>query len=426
MADALETMNKKYVGIKAEKVAAEAQIKAFQEQLPILELKKKEAEGRVASAKLAKDQAAEKTAQDEVKQIDEQLKKIIEECDKEKAKVVGLKEKLDQYIEKVLNDPSIKAHLEEVLSKRYERQVRNIEEGTYEHGTGKFLKKGEKQVKAEKARLDRIKELIQKNPILGNVLSQIMRSKQKLNALNNELGKLDPNNPDDAKRIAEIQAEVPNVNQKITNNEDFLKDNFKSLFPKLKQDEKGENITIADLRALVENGVIKGSRSFDTMLDNEILVRKQQLDRFGREKRYYSAAMTEVRQSQGKKPTKKSRDAADPDHIPTSGTKGKAESKTSSNLPEPADKPKWWQFIKRFKNWFNRNTHEDVGESTSQTSSVKNTKSNAKGDTLGKDFKAELVRDALQEMRKKQISSIKPGVDQEIKKEKEKDEGRDM
>ena len=102
------------------------------------------------------------------------------------------KDKVDSYINELKKDPEFEAHINSILEKRYNRQL--------------------KKISTEKEQLDNIVKLCNEHPSLSNNLKGIIRAQEEYEKLGKELETLDTEK--DKARIETIKNEMSELKNK--------------------------------------------------------------------------------------------------------------------------------------------------------------------------------------------------------------------
>ena len=342
-----EKLDKKYQSDKQayEKIAKlKEHVNKAKKEIKKYERAKKNAEMNKQWAIEDKDKTAETNADAAIKLAKEEIEKLQKNVEKMNSILANSKAKVDSYIEELSKDPEFKAHMNSILEKRYNR-------------------KREKAIYI-KEQTNLLIDLCEKHPSLENNLKGMIRAKEELDKLDEELNKLDP--VKDKSRIDEINnTEIPTLvskrgkNEKIfmefctKNNINIIKDLIKNLIMSKKEKEqmpekeKNKDKYKYELEfsfAHDKNGEIKLAKS----LKNISKGYDKRINAYERAIQKIPGAKVYEENIEGNRARQNSNDL------------------NNDGLDEqdqhPAKKFKWWEFRKRFKDWRERRNVKKQGK----------------------------------------------------------------
>lgn len=374
----LAKINKEYTKLKNDLDKMEKEIEALDKRANDLADDKTLIKGRLIVAQRLGDKAEESKAKADIKKIDDELKSIAEDATNKKEEVKKIKDKIEEKVKEIKEDPKMKKHLGIVFAKQYSRKLSNLE-------------KEKEEASQKKERLTELDDLVKKHPTLANNLTGIIGCANKIKKLEKELkdmtiekapGVIDYKDPARAQEIQNTL--IPQYNAKL----DANKSNLMSYISR-----NNLKITEQDISEIAENGVIDGKGNVDlkaTMSKNMASVNRQVkgLDKsIANYKSAYNSLDAEYRQAA---PLQRQQSQGQP-----------AQGQPSQNGEE---KPKWYQFIKRFKNWNEKRKQKALPDGTTAPSgSAKTKEDNEFKDSL----KYEIVSDLVDKMNKDNVKEAK-------------------
>ena len=192
----------KYKKIYQKTQRLQATVKNLEQQLKILKREWQDAKLKETRAKEDGDVVTEKEAQAEaatkIKEIEEAQAKLnlIREV------ITKNKNKVDGYIQELKKDPEFEEHVNDILEKRYNRQL------------AKAIK--------EQNQVNTILDLCQKHPTLSNNLKGMISAQEELDKLNKEIETLDAEKDKD--KLDEIKGKIDAAFGKKNKNMDLFMD----------------------------------------------------------------------------------------------------------------------------------------------------------------------------------------------------------
>lgn len=377
----LETLNKEYVQFKSDLEKARKEIESLESKANDLADDKIIWKGKLVEAKRNKDSVAEKQAEGELKRIDTEIKAVQDDTLKKKEEMELIQAKINVRIKEIKENPEMKKHLDEVMSKKYDRKLSKLE--------------NEKEEAVEKKdRLTDLKQLVTDHPALGNNLKGILTATKEMKDLQAELdgmkmivgtGKTSAYTYKDPARANEIiNTLLPQAQAKLATNKTPLMAYIS---------KNGLNITEQDIDELAEKGFAvdgKGNIDLNSTMNKSISSLNRQIKGYDKSIRNHQIALENI-DNRSVPVTPRTPDPITP--------------------PEPttSEKPKWYQFIQRFKNWNERRKQQALPEpeprtpdpepSTPEPSSEKNEFLNS--------LKYEIVQDVVKQMETDNLKEAK-------------------
>ena len=379
----LETLNKEYVQFKSDLEKARKEIESLESKANDLADDKIIWKGKLVEAKRNKDSVAEKQAEGELKRIDTEIKAVQDDTLKKKEEMELIQAKINVRIKEIKENPEMKKHLDEVMSKKYDRKLSKLE--------------NEKEEAVEKKdRLTDLKQLVTDHPALGNNLKGILTATKEMKDLQAELdgmkmivgtGKTSAYTYKDPARANEIiNTLLPQAQAKLATNKTPLMAYIS---------KNGLNITEQDIDELAEKGFAvdgKGNIDLNSTMNKSISSLNRQIKGYDKSIRNHQIALENI----------------DNRSVPVTPRTPEPDPITP---PEPttSEKPKWYQFIQRFKNWNERRKQQALPEpeprtpdpepSTPEPSSEKNEFLNS--------LKYEIVQDVVKQMETDNLKEAK-------------------
>lgn len=362
----LEKLNGEYLKLKQDIEIKKGVIVAYEHRVQDLTLDKIIWTGKKAEARKNSDHDAEKTAQDELNKIDEEIKQLQESVEQEKETIKEFQGKIDAKITEIKENPEMKKHLDTVLKKKYERKLAKVE-------------KEKAELIDKKDKVEQIKQLTTEHPALANNLKGMISAYKTAENLKKELKSLEYSAGNgiiaytDTTRANEIKTNLlPDAESKMETN----KTHFMDYIQKNKLD-----ITEKDVNELVEKGAVNK----DGKVDLET---------------------TFVKRTSGLNRQIKGLDKSINDYTYAMGGAEKRQQspEQQGSAQEQEEKPKWFQFIKRFKAWRERRNQQELPEGTPKGQAKKESGSkNEFADSL----KYDIMKDVTKQMQQEKLKAAK-------------------
>lgn len=362
----LEKLNGEYLKLKQDIEIKKGVIVEYEHRVQDLTLDKIIWTGKKAEARKNSDHDAEKTAQDELNKIDEEIKQLQESVEQEKETIKEFQGKIDAKITEIKENPEMKKHLDTVLKKKYERKLAKVE-------------KEKAELIDKKDKVEQIKQLTTEHPALANNLKGMISAYKTAENLKKELKSLEYSAGNgiiaytDPTRANEIKTNLlPDAESKMETN----KTHFMDYIQKNKLD-----ITEKDVNELVEKGAVNK----DGKVDLET---------------------TFVKRTSGLNRQIKGLDKSINDYTYAMGGAEKRQQspEQQGSAQEQEEKPKWFQFIKRFKAWRERRNQQELPEGTPKGQAKKESGSkNEFADSL----KYDIMKDVTKQMQQEKLKAAK-------------------
>lgn len=362
----LEKLNGEYLKLKQDIEIKKGVIVAYEHRVQDLTLDKIIWTGKKAEARKNSDHDAEKAAQDELNKIDEEIKQLQESVEQEKETIKEFQGKIDAKITEIKENPEMKKQLDTVLKKKYERKLAKVE-------------KEKAELIDKKDKVEQIKQLTTEHPALANNLKGMISAYKTAENLKKELKSLEYSAGNgiiaytDTTRANEIKTNLlPDAESKMETN----KTHFMDYIQKNKLD-----ITEKDVNELVEKGAVNK----DGKVDLET---------------------TFVKRTSGLNRQIKGLDKSINDYTYAMGGAEKRQQspEQQGSAQEQEEKPKWFQFIKRFKAWRERRNQQELPEGTPKGQAKKESGSkNEFADSL----KYDIMKDVTKQMQQEKLKAAK-------------------
>ncbi len=395
----LEMINKSYTRLKANIEKMNQIIIGLENQLGNLEDDKIICKGKMLEAKKNGDVNAQKQAQNEIKKIDDEIEIIKSKASFLRDDIKLSKEKINEKMEQIKKDPEMKKHLEVVMAKKYGRKLEQ-------------LNKEKEELEGKRDRLPELEKLVNDHPSLGNDLKAILGVTKEVKDLKNELEKMtiigkgkvitykDPNRANDIMKNL-----LPNLQEQIKNRKKPLMNYI---------NKKGLNITEKDIDDLADNGFIANAKGID--LNKTMAKYKTKLNR---EIKGYDKSIKDYTVALDGLPVKISNQSQQQNQNLQQQGQQQAQPQQNSQQQEQQqvqsqEEPKWYQFGKRIKNWFEKRKQKSLPQGQTQVTVEEEDKKNAFRNSLKYKVVQDLVENIeqhdLKEAKKERKSQNSPDV----------------
>ena len=188
---------------KLEKV--QKQIQSIENNLKVIRREITVAENEKQWAQEDNDKNQVKIAEDKIKNLKEQEEKLKEDARALKEIVDKQKGKVDKYFEEIENNPELKAHVNKIMEKQYNRKL--------------------KKAKETKRQTELLQKTIEEHPTVENYIKGMIRAQEEIEKFTEELKTLDP--VADKAKIDRIEnVEMPTLESKYEKNKGLIKDSF--------------------------------------------------------------------------------------------------------------------------------------------------------------------------------------------------------
>lgn len=354
----LKKLNDEYLKLKGKLDNINNRIKKANEEIKTIESNKKTKEGDIKilegeleQAKRSKDEALVKSKSEEIKKVEleikgfnEKVEDIREDIKSYQDKLKGIQEQINDKLKELQENPELKKHIEEVMEKRYERRLKDE-------------KKKIEVASNKKAKIEKLQEIVNKSPSVKNYLIGIMNSTLEIDKLKKQIDDLKKADPIDTKKIADLTTQISQLEVKITKNKDLL------------MGIKGLDFKDEDLKELLDNGIVvnkNGKIDLAATLNNRRAQLNRQVKKYTKSIAEHEKALETLGRSTSEQTSSEPGQYQSPTRITRTEPAQDSNSEQShetENSSEPAqeeeeqdaskqeEKPKWYQFVKRFKMW---------------------------------------------------------------------------
>ena len=269
----LKTINQEYLNLKEQIKNCDEKTKQYAAALEKLSLEKKIYEGERARAMLDNNAQKIQEANQKIENCKNKIMKIKEIASNHKKNIELAKQKIDQRVQELTEEPEMKKHLQEVMTKKYSRKI-------------KALKDEKNNKENELKKIESLEVVISYHPKIKNYLNGIANSLEEKAKCEKELETLKQSNNPDKQKATQLLNKIKKANSKINQNKsvvmtflkkqklEFSEQDLQKIFQGgVKRDNEG-NI---DLRANINkiNRQIKGINK--SIKNHEIAMNKYQI-----------------------------------------------------------------------------------------------------------------------------------------------------
>ncbi len=317
-----------------------------------------------------KDTVTEKQCKADIEKVKEKFFKARKSLNNLKEVVAKNQDTINQHFEEISNNPELKAHLDQVVGTKFSRALLRNQ------------KEKEEKLK-ENETLSKITEAAKKDPNVMYMLKDLEKQLNSVKSLNAIIA--DPSKSQ--AEIAQAQVDLASANSSIEQRRSELAKYFKGAitrevidkitsFEDLEKNIKANNRTI--------KGLNKQNANYETALYN-----------IG----YLSPLDSRLA---GKNLSGKDFPIKDSEFVPVAQPVKRVKTQTAQHISPaennlPAEQPKWYQFIKRFKIWANQRKTNIESSENSRTVETQNSSSASKVSLNDSSFrnsmKYEVVKD---------------------------------
>lgn len=376
----LEKLNRSYERAKQNLKNAEERMEELKKEITTARENLKKAEALKIKQQKKGDSDGIKRAEEKIKKEKEKIEKIKEEALLIKEDFEVFQEKIDKVISEIRENPEMQEHLEQVLAKRYSRDIRDV--------VNKKIKNEENKKEQEEKKIesyDELKKLIVEHKSMENYLTGMLSANHAIENLNEKLAKLDPIKDKD--EINKVTDELNKENDRLKKNKDAI----------LKYASKKKiKITEETLSDVMKNTVIdkktnkvNAKASIDnTKKESESIIKKcdKQILKYNKDISRKEKAIENL----GYRVPEKIKEV-----VRTNGKDGNTDIEK-----ETEEKPKWWQFIKRFNMWReNRNVQSLPNPEEKSSKNEKN--------EFAASLKYQVVKDIAEQMKIEKLREVK-------------------
>lgn len=396
----LEKLNKNYEKAKANLDAKKKAIEKLEEELKIVLEDIDLAKGLKIQGERNNDPDDIKEAEEIIKKSQKRIKEIKELAQEEKEEMKEFQEKMDKIIEEIKENPEMKQHLEQVLAKRYSREIKKtdkeIEQLTKKKEENK--KKMEEEDKKMES-VDKVQEMIDTHPTMQNHMQGMLNASASIQKLKDELATLDM--VKDKARINNITKEIKEATQKLETNRDALlayatknklgitKETLENIANNTVIDKKTDKVNV---RASLSN-TKKAMQANKDKIEKENKSYDKKIAGYNKQISHNKKAITKLGYKAPERGTERTATTSEN----TAGERG-AEQETV----QTEGKPKWWQFIKRYKQW-----KENKGTQALPDPEQPRELDGEEKSEFAQSLKYKVVQDIAKEMQKETVREVK-------------------
>lgn len=351
----LEVENVSYVAVKEKLEDKKKRVAELEKEVTDLTENKRDKEDQVRLIDRGILTGNKKTLTKEIEDIKKELKSKVEEANKLKAEILPLQKSIDMAIARVRENPEMKAQLEGAISQKVKDEM-------------------EKKKKAKEALADKQKgfQMLAKNK--ATEIKEFYKAGKAVADLEKELKSLA--RKDDTGKVTYINptraAEIVNggLLSRATANLAAAKQTLVNYTKKKKLKLTEQDIEAFSYKnALGKNGKI----DIDATLNRQLMTLDKKIARIDQKI----------------------------EHLQTLSLTSRREDESEQDLGEDnngGEQPKWWQFVKRFKNWHARRKQEKLADEFERDDEEEEEHSES-----GNEFKESLKYDIFKAAVKKQM-----------------------
>lgn len=342
----LQETNTQYLGLKKRLIQTKDEIKRLEQEAEEKRTDKTILLGKLAEAKRSKDVTAEKSIQAQLSPIEKNLKEIDAKAKKQKEALAVIQGEINKKVEEIKSIPGMREHINDIIRKQSERKSEKVKEEEL------------KPLQEKKDKLVQIIQLTALHSTLENNLKAILGATKRLEELHKELDSLrDGVDSKGAPKFKDTKRAAQILNKELQPLETKLKNNKASMLAYLKKNSI--EIEEADIDELAKGKVVinkKGEVDLKTTFNT-------QLAAVDRKIRGVEKSITKLERT--------SQNLQTPEIQPTPELNPEPEPQYDNTeqpyqYEESAQKPKWWQFIKRFRIWNERRQQRKLEEEYEQ------------------------------------------------------------
>lgn len=352
--------------------ALKNEVKALTRQIENINIEIIRAEEDGDKARVTTLKESLKTPKKELKEKKQQLERLETIVQKNQATV-------DEKMAELSQDPALKAHLNEIIGKKFSRQLVKIQKSKEEK-----LKQNET--------LSKIQEAAKQDPNVMYSLKEI----EKYTKLVSKAQATIADNTKTPAEIAQAQQELPGLQTELN---------------------KARGDLARYFRGSISRDVIDKITSYEN-LGREIKANERQIKGFDKQIANYTTALQNIGLESSLREDQSS-DRSDDSSSTTRTNAGRTAPSTGTPpTPNvPATQPKWWQFVKRFKNWNAARKERNAEEEPAPVSQEDKQK-------FKNSMKYEVVRDYEEKMAADLLKQAKAQNRPQVDRENDEDEQR--
>lgn len=297
-----------------------------------------------------------KMAETELNKIEKQMEEIKAEANEQKEIIIQAKDTIDKNIEMIKNDPQMGKEIDEALLKRYDRQANKLAQEKAE-------------LVSKKAGALIFKDMLSNHPSVGNNLRGVLSSISTLNDLESKM--------QENAYVENGETKYKDYNLKITlnmKNSDAkirLNKNLDLLYGYCSKNNISKEEVNSYINMIGENGIgiveETGEIDLEYTLNKSINSLDEKMNKYDERISNYMMLKARKENELGHTLEKKENKAENSindngnEDINNGGNKTEIDTKKEDDINIDEDKEenivtyspiKWWQFAKRFKNWW--------------------------------------------------------------------------
>lgn len=369
----------------------QANVKNLEQQLKILKREWEDAKLKEVRAKEDGDVVTEKEAQAEAATKIKETQEVQAKLNLIREVIAKNKNKVDSYIQELKKDPEFEEHVNDILEKRYNRQL------------AKAIK--------EQNQVNTILDLCQKHPTLSNNLKGMISAQEELDKLNKEIETLDAEKDKD--KLGEIKGKIDAAFGKKNKNMDLFMDFCTK-----------NNLNVD--REFLDNLISEKGFAHDKQGNIKLEKTLKNISK-GYEKRVlaYQVAISKVPGAKineendkllGNEPDKQdTQDTAQTTKLPKLNKDSMKHEGVREPEP-PAKKYKWWEFRKRFQDW---NARRKAGKQKTEPEKEAEEEGKTSSEKFRNSYKYDVVKDYVDKQEEEIYKQALKDVKEAMKDDKE-------
>ena len=348
----LGKINSRYLALKQEMEDEKGFVESLTKELESVEEDVKTLTGWIEEAKRNNDTDSLQQLEAKKKILEARAMRIKSKAEIRKEGLRDLEGKIDKIYENLMQNPELKRHVEQVLAKRLDRQ-------NTKHS--KEMKQIEKEKEQESKKIDtieKIRALVKDHPTMGNYLKGVWNNQAEIAKLLEQKKSLEDNpnkTQDDIQKISDLEKEINERNIKVKKNKQPVMEyiNKKRLGISEKDiDDLSNHIVVG------KNGQIDIDKTLNAGIQqakNNIRKKEKAISRRNKKFNVNRQAIINL----GEIPTEIEEDSKATEREDSDVQQADVPYDKEDSLQE---KPKWWQFIARFKAWRDRRNQKALEE----------------------------------------------------------------
>jgi len=405
----LESMNKEYVELKSKMKDMQDDIDKLSKNIEKLADDKVVAQAEKIQASRTGDSATVAKQENEIKKIEDELKRIKEDCEKKKESLKGIQTQINTKIKELSQDPGMKEHLDNAINKNYQRKISKMKDNIKEDNELKA--KNEEKMNKNKERITLVTNLstmLKSEPSINSNLKEIAEAQKEIKKLKKELA-IDGITED---RKNEIKRLMKDAESRINKNKFAIIGLASTKGIPFSDKDISE---LANIDILDKSGNIDLDKAKDGLTqENDRMMKENK--RINKEIAGYNKSIKNYENSIISSPESKDFDMF---------LEGEHPEEEVKPADKSSEKPKWYQFIKRFKNWREKKKAEKALPEVKEEPKKEEPKKEDKTKEFVDSLKYELARDVYQKEIEERVREGKKKRKEEERKSKPKDDDKD-